>query len=89
MDNRNWLRQNNEPLFPDIIWSKPENKKGAGKILIAGGNSESFSSIAKAYEDANRSGAGTIYLLVPESIKKLIKHIPEIEYASSNPSGSF
>ena len=85
----NWQSQKDEPLFPDVIWSRPETKKGRGKLLIIGGSAGAMSNVASSFTIAQQSGAGTIYLLVPDSLEKLTKHIPEIEYAPSNQSGSF
>jgi len=39
MENTNWSRQTPEqPFFKDLLWSKPENRRHAGKLLIVGGN---------------------------------------------------
>ncbi len=85
----NWLEQKNEPLFPDVIWSRPETKQGSGKLLIVGGSAGAMAHLASAYAQAESAGAGTIRLLVPNSLAKVTKHIPHIEYAPSTPSGSF
>lgn len=85
-----WTKQSaTEPSFPDVIWSRPENPNGAGKLLIIGGSDGNFADVARSYSDAENAGVGTIYLLVPDSLNKLTKHIPFINYAPSNISGSF
>ena len=94
MTNRTyWSRQGAEPLYPDIIWSKPENKQHAGKLLIIGGHAHGFSAPAGAYEYATRAGAGSVRVLIPDHIRKQLSAMQgpslEITYAPSTPSGSF
>lgn len=85
-----WQHQTAEkPLFPDTIWSKPETANSSGKLLIIGGSTGNMSNVAKAYALAESAGVGTISLLVPESLRKITKQIPYIQYADSNPSGGF
>ena len=43
MDNIFWHQQiNDQPLYPDILWSQPEHKSMAGKLAIVGGNLHKF-----------------------------------------------
>jgi hypothetical protein len=84
-----WKQQKEKPLFPDLLWSRPENKRTAGKLLIIGGQSGQFKNTAEAYEASLKAGAGYIKVLLPDSLQKLTQHLPDIEYAPSNPSGSF
>lgn len=68
----NWQRQSStQPLFPDVIWSRPQNRLAAGKLLIIGGYAYDFKAVAEAYESADRAGAGSIRLLLPHSLKKV------------------
>lgn len=91
MANTNWLRQARDtPLFPDILWSRPENKRYAGKLLIIGGHSQSFSDTSRAYTAAVKAGAGSVRIVLPSSLQKTLgKAFPEAEFASSTPIGSF
>ncbi len=85
-----WQHQTSDkPLYPDIIWSKPETASGAGKLLIIGGSVGNFADVARTFTDAESAGAGTIHLLVPEILRPITKQIPFINYAPHNPSGSF
>lgn len=85
-----WLKQSpDKPLFPDVIWSRPENKNGAGKLLIIGGSADNFAQVAGSYSQAEQAGVGTLFLLVPNVLEKFTKQTPFINYAPSNPSGSF
>ena len=86
-----WLKQTlNAPLFDDLIWSKPENKSHAGKLLIIGGSTNGFAHTVGCFSEANKAGAGVVRVLIPESTKKLIGHVSEdIIYGSTTKSGGF
>lgn len=91
MDNTYWHKQTNEsPLFTDLIWSRPESKNSAGKLLLIGGNSFGFSAVGEAYSSAIKAGIGTVRVMLPIAIKKVIgPFLSNGEFAPSNPSGSF
>jgi len=78
-----------EPLFPDLLWSRPENKKNAGKLLIIGGQAGNFMNISSAYSFAQEAGAGTVKVLMPGSLMKIAGGIEGAEFAPSNKGGSF
>ncbi len=86
-----WQKQTTaKPLFPDLVWSRPENKNQAGKLLIVGGNVHSFAAAAEAYSEASMSGIGTARVLLPDSLQKTVgKVFAAGEYAPSSSSGSF
>ncbi len=85
-----WQRQSDKPLFPDILWSRPETKSGAGKLLIIGGNKFALGAPGIAYNTATESGVGTTKVIMPESVKQTVKLVmPDADFAPSNPSGSF
>ena len=86
-----WHKQTAEqPLYPDLLWSRPENKKQAGKMLIVGGNAHGFSAAGEAYAQAAKAGIGTARVLLPDSLQKTVGRVFEAgEYAPSTPSGSF
>lgn len=91
MDHTYWHRQTkDEPLYPDLLWSRPENKRLAGKLLIVGGSIHSFAAPARAYTEASAAGVGTSRVVLPDCLSKTVsKLFPEAEYAPSTPSGSF
>ena len=90
MENTNWLKQASQPLYPDLLWSRPENKAQAGKLLIIGGSSHGFLAPAGAFEAAGKAGAGTIRVLMPDSLQKTLgKSFMEADFVPSTPSGSF
>lgn len=84
-----WQQQTDKPLFPNLLWSRPETKYGAGKLLIIGGQAQEFLHVAAAYAAAETAGAGVIRVLMPDSTRKITSMLPNIEYAPSNLSGSF
>ncbi len=86
----NWQRQTKEPLFKDILWSKPENKRHAGKLVIIGGHAQSFNAVSQAYTAANRAGIGNARVIVPDKLRHMLsKLFPEAEFAPSTNIGSF
>ncbi len=90
MDRSYWRRQGTEPLYPDLLWSRPENRLHAGKLLIVGGNSHGFAAVAEAYNASVKAGIGTARVLLPDAIQKVVKMVLETaDYAPSTPSGSF
>jgi len=86
-----WQKQTQEkPLYQDILWSRPESKAGAGRVTIIGGNSFAIGAPGLAYNEADRSGAGVIRVVMPQSVKKNVSVLlPDADFAPSNPSGSF
>lgn len=73
MANTNLIWQNKDSLFPDILWSRPENSKLAGKLLIIGGNKNSFQMTSQAYICTNQAGAGEVKVVLPDSLKPTLQ----------------
>jgi ADP-dependent NAD(P)H-hydrate dehydratase / NAD(P)H-hydrate epimerase len=90
MDTSYWKTQTNaKPLYPDIEWSKPEQRSHAGRLGIVGGNKLGFAGVAEAYGRALTVGAGEARVLLPDALKKSIPpSITEAIFTASNPSGS-
>lgn len=91
MEHTYWHKQApDKPLFPDLIWSRPENRAFAGKLLVIGGNVHGFAAAAEAYAAASKAGIGSARVLLPDSLQKTIGRAFEAgEFAPSTPSGSF
>ncbi|HUS26714.1 MAG TPA: hypothetical protein VMY99_05195 [Nevskiaceae bacterium] len=91
MDKPYWHKQTSgKPLFPELEWSRPENKQHAGKLLIVGGNAHGFAAPAEAYAKATKAGIGSCRVLLPSAIQKAVGPVLEHgEFAPSTPSGSF
>lgn len=90
MDYSYWQKQDpSNPLFPDIEWSKPEQRAQAGKLGIIGGNKLGFAGVAEAYGVAQQAGVGQIRVLLPDALRKTIPPaITDTVFAPTNQSGS-
>ena len=84
-----WQQQTTKSLFPDIEWSRPEQKNLAGRLGIVGGNKLSLLGVVTAYDTAVTSGVGSVRVLLPDVLKKQIPPaITDTIFAASTPSGS-
>ena len=90
-DKPYWQRQlPTEPLFDDLLWSRPENRAHAGKLLIVGGHAQGFTRPAEAFGLAEKAGAGTVRVLLPDALQKTLgRAFLGAEFGPSSPSGSF
>lgn len=86
-----WHKQTAEqPIFGDLLWSRPENKNTAGKLLIIGGNQYGFVAPSEAFKAAVTAGVGTVRMILPDSLKQFVGPIFEAgSLAPSTSSGSF
>lgn len=91
MANIDWFKQTAEsPLFPNTLWSRPENKFQAGRLLIVGGDSHSFSTPAETYGFTQQAGIGSAEvalpehskILVPEAMQESIHFLPSLKHGS-------
>ena len=89
MNHSYWQRQvTGQPLFPDIEWSRPEQKSNLGKLGIVGGNKLGFISVAESYQTALKTGIGEVRVLLPLDLKKAVPTIiSDVIYGPSNLSG--
>lgn len=85
-----WHRQTPEtPLYPEVEWSKPEQRSQAGRLGIIGGNKLGFAGVADAYSTALQTGAGEVRALLPDVLKRTIPTaITDTVFAPTTPSGS-
>lgn len=87
-----WVKQTaTQPVYPDLVWSKPENKAHAGKLLIVSGNAAGFAVAAQAYGAAQAAGAGTVRVILPDNLRRQMpKEVQfELDFAPSVIHGSF
>lgn len=91
MDYAYWHKQTKDnPLFPNLLWNRPENRRHAGKLLMLGGNVHEFTAPALAYNEAHQAGAGSIRTMLPDALEKTVGSlVPEAVFVPSTPSGSF
>lgn len=84
-----WKKQTSDkPLFPDIEWSKPEQRSLAGRLGIIGGNKLGFMAVAEGYSVALTSGVGEVRVILPDVLKKTIPTtITDTIFSATNLSG--
>jgi hypothetical protein len=70
-----------------LLWSRPQNKRNAGKLLIIGGHSQNLIAPTKAYEIAVTTGIGKATVVMPDSIPKHITTSEDIVIVNSSKSG--
>lgn len=76
-------------LFPDIEWSKPEQRSLAGRLGIVGGNKLGFAAVQEGYATARDTGIGEVRVLLPDVLRKALPtSITDAHFAATNPSGS-
>ncbi len=84
-----WHKQTvDKPLFPDIEWSKPEQRSQAGRLTIIGGNKSGFAAVAENYSQALKIGVGECRVVLPSALKKSIPPgLTDTIFVPTNPSG--
>ena len=84
-----WRKQTpDKPLFPNIEWSRPEQRSQAKKLGIIGGNKLGFLAPTEAYSTALKTGVGQCRVLLPEALKNIVpKTITDVVYGANNVSG--
>ena len=90
MDATYWHKQSaTAPLYSDLIWSRPENRAQAGKLLILSGSAAGFSVAGQAYGAAQ--DAGVVRVVLPELLRRTVpKELKfELDFAPSVAHGSF
>lgn len=84
-----WQKQStDQPLFPDILWERPERRDLAGRLLIVGGNAHGFRNTAESYQAAIDNQIGQAKVLLPEPLRALTNHLPDIVYGPAGATGS-
>ncbi|HEX9594632.1 MAG TPA: hypothetical protein VF996_00655 [Candidatus Saccharimonadales bacterium] len=85
----NWLKQGDDPLFGDMLWSKPERKSARGKLLIIGGHLHGFDRAAAVYENAIEAGAGEVKVVLPDKLKPVLgKSLEQAVFVASTSAGT-
>lgn len=89
MQHSYWQKQSStEPLYPDIEWSKPEQRSQAGRLAIFGGNKLGFITVRDSYELARHLGAGQIRAVLPDALRGTVPvTATDTLFLPSNPSG--
>ena len=90
MDRSYWSRQQpDKALYDDLLWSRPENRAQAGKLLVIGGNAQGFRRPAEAFALAEQAGVGSVRVALPDVLQKTLgRAFLGAEFIPSTPSGS-
>jgi len=89
MDDHCWQIQDKEPLFPDTLWSKPETKALAKRLVIIGGHTGGFDQVAAAYQAAREAGIGQTKVALPDKLRSVLaKSLPDAVFVPSSPNGT-
>lgn len=88
MDQPEFIRQTNEPLYPKVLYNRPVTRTGGGRLLVVGGHSGEFSLPTTIHQLAVAAGVGECWALLPDTLAKILGGAPGTFFASSNPSGA-
>lgn len=88
VDLMDFEKQGNEPLFADILWSRPLTRNRGGKLVVVGGHSNGFATIQAAHQIAEASGIGECLVIMPDSLSKIVAGAPDTILVPSSQSGS-
>lgn len=86
MDETFWHKQTDKAIFPDVVWSRPEQKARAKKLLIIGGHSGGFDQVGRVYQAALDAGIGHAKVVLPDKLKASVGiHLPDAVFADLAP----
>jgi len=81
-------RQDAEPLYPKVLYSRPVTRAAGGRILIVGGHTGEFAVPTAVYQLSAAAGAGECHVTLPAGLAKIVGDVPGIAYVAASPSGS-
>lgn len=84
-----WEQQKDKPLFPDLLWSRPENKALLPKVSIVGGSKHGFVKAAAVYQNVLETGSSSLKLLLPDALKDSLPANSDFIFIESTKTGSF
>jgi len=83
-----FIRQDQEPLYPRVLYNRPVTRQGAGRLLVIGGHSGEFSLPTAVHQLALAAGVGECRAVLPESLVKFVGGAPGTTFVAASPSGS-
>lgn len=83
-----FVRQDNQPLYPHILYNRPVTRSGAGRLLVPGGHSGELSLPAALQQLSLAAGVGECIVALPDVLAKFIGGAPHTTFVASSPSGS-
>lgn len=87
-DQPQFQRQEDKPLFPNVLFSRPVTRSGGGTLLVVGGHSGEFSLPTAIHQLALAAGVGECQVALPDVLAKLLGGSPGTHFVTSSPSGS-
>lgn len=88
MDIPKFIRQDEAPLYPKILWNRPVSRRGAGRLLIPGGHTGEFSFPSALFQAATSAGIGECRVAFPDALVKLFSGASGTTFVPSSTSGS-
>ncbi|HUD11915.1 MAG TPA: hypothetical protein VMS08_05880 [Candidatus Saccharimonadia bacterium] len=83
-----FILQDGEPLFPNILFNRPITRHAAGRMLLVGGYATQFSLPTSIHQLAVASGIGECRVVLPDNLAKILSGAPGTYFVASSPSGS-
>lgn len=83
-----FIRQDDLPLYPHILYNRPVTRRGAGRLLVPGGHSGELSLPAAMQQLSIATGVGECIVALPDVLAKFIGGTPSTTFVASSPSGS-
>jgi NAD(P)H-hydrate repair Nnr-like enzyme with NAD(P)H-hydrate dehydratase domain len=83
-----FVRQDEAPLFPKILYNRPVTRQAGGRLLVIGGYASEFSLPTSLHQLALAAGVGECQVVLPDSLARLIGGAPDTLFVPSSPSGS-
>ncbi len=84
-------KQQDKPLFKDIIWAQPQRSASRAQVLIVGGHSQSIQAPLTAFQCLKNLNLQASVVL-PDSLKKIFKLSKsedlDLSFLASTPAGS-
>jgi hypothetical protein len=65
-----FIRQEDEPLYPTILYNRPVTRNAAGRMLVVGGHSGEFSVPTAVHQLATAAGIGECRVVLPDNLAK-------------------
>ena len=83
-----FVRQTDQPVYPNILYNRPITRMGGGRLLIVGGHATEFSLPTTIHQVAVAAGIGQATAVLPDKVAKLLGGAPGTTFAPSSTSGS-
>ncbi|HUC86710.1 MAG TPA: hypothetical protein VMR75_00075 [Candidatus Saccharimonadales bacterium] len=83
-----FVRQAEQPLFPEVFWNRPTMKSRSGRLLVVGGHQHEFSLVQAIYRLAEAAGIGECQAIVPDSLRRMVGEAGFARLVPASASGS-